>query len=445
MDVVHFLRSLLNNSEFFIEEIYEERAMEKDIELFRRGFGTTPKYKITVPSRINIIGEHSDLYDNFVLSMAVANLKMNAFVSPRQDDKIRILSLNLEGDDKPFFEFSIKDDRYKVQWVQYVQGAVAMYAEEYRRRNLKGFDMLIDSSIPVGGGLSSSSALTMTSLAALGVANGFTDGKIDFTPEQGIEIINKKSDDQRTQALLRNFFMMGCWAEYWYGTRGGFNDHLAMACSKKLNATLSDNREKTYLYSPIPEDIAFAVCNTMVRHNQLYSEYTVRKTTTFGAIAKIAHFYSEVQNARDITSEMLEKYKGELTEVEFRRLRHPITERERVFAFMEALKDKDFARAGDLLNQTHMSLKNDYEVTCRELDIMQEAAVSIPGCYGARMVGGGFGGCVVAIVNQDSKEDFLKEIKNKYDNHPEIKPLKIKSEAWEAVSGEGLRIYGIEQ
>lgn len=418
--------------------------MEKDVQLFIQGFGVAPTHKIITPSRVNIIGEHSDYFDNFVLSMAVENLSLNAYILPRQDDKIRVLSLNLKEDEKPFFEFSIKDDRYKLQWIQYIQGAIAMYAEEYKRRDLEGFDMMIDSTIPVGGGLSSSSALTMTSLAALGVVNGFTDGVNDYSAQDGIDIINKKGEDEKTQSLMKKFFMMGCWAEYWYGTRGGFNDHLAIACGKKLNATLSDNREKSYLYSPIPAEVAIIVCNTMVKHNQLFSEYDVRKKQAFAAIAKIEKSHPEVQNARDVSMEMLEQHKSELDNNEYRRLKHPITERERVFSFMEALKDKDFEGAGVLLNQTHESLDKDYEVTCEELNIMQQAANSIEGCYGARMVGGGFGGCIVALVNQQNKADFIKEIKEKYDSAPTITARGIKSQAWEAVSGDGLRIESIE-
>ncbi len=417
--------------------------MDRNIDLFVQGFGKKPVYKIVTPSRVNIIGEHSDYFDNFVLSMAVGNLTMKAYVLPRDDNKIRIYSLNLREQDKPFFEFSIQDDRYKIQWVQYIQGATAMYAEEYKRRNVKGFDMLIDSSIPVGGGLSSSSALTMTALTALGSANGFTDGQIDYTPEEGIEIINSKADDQKTSNLLKKFFMMGCWAEYWYGTRGGFNDHLAIATGKKQFATLSDNREKSYLYSPIPEEVAFIISNTMVKHNQLFSEYDNRKKNAFSAIAKIESHYPEVQNARDVTSEMLEQHKNELTEQEYRRLKHPITERERVFLMMEALKDKNFIQAGELLNLTHKSLKEDYEVTCDELDIMQKAAVDSEGCFGARMVGGGFGGCVISLVDQNYKHKFIEQIKKSYDSHPDIAKQNIKSEAWEAVSGDGIKVERI--
>lgn len=417
--------------------------MEKDIKLFREGFGIVPKYKIVTPSRVNIIGEHSDYFDNFVLSIAVENLSFNAFVAPREDDRIRVLSLNLKNDEKPFFEFSTKDDRYKTQWIQYLQGAIAMYAEEFRRRNLKGFDMMIDSTIPVGGGLSSSSALTMTALAALGLSNGFTDGDNDYSAAEGMSMINLKADNATTQNLMKKFFMMGCWSEYWYGTRGGFNDHLAIACGKKLNATLSDNRHKSFQYSPIPADVAFVVCNTMVKHNQLFSEYDLRKKQAFSGIAKLEKHYPEIQNARDISAEVLEQHKTELEGKEYCRLKHAVSERERVFAFMESMKKNDFETAGQLLNQTHQSLDSDYEVTCPELNLMQEAANSIDGCYGARMVGGGFGGCVVALVDQEHKSRFIEEVKKKYNSNPGIAPRKIKAEVWEAVSGNGLHIEDV--
>ncbi len=419
--------------------------MEKDIEVFMSGFGSSPEFKIVTPSRVNIIGEHSDYFDNFVLSMAVENLAMSAYIKPRDDNKIRIFSLNLKDTEKPFFEFSISDDRYKIQWIQYVQGAVAMYAEEYRRRNLKGFDVLIDSTIPVGGGLSSSSALTMTTLAALGIANGFTDGQNDYSGSEGIEIINSKADNEKTQKVMKKFFMMGCWAEYWYGTRGGFNDHLALTVSKKNSATLSDNREKSYLYSPIPEGGSWIVCNTMVKHNQLYSEYDNRKKNAFSAINKLQAEYPEVENARDVTREMLENNRDKFSDLEYRRLKHPVTERERVFAFMESLGEKNFVRAGELLNETHSSLKDDYEVTCKELNIMQEAANSIDGCYGSRMVGGGFGGCIIALVASDKKENFMSEIRDKYNNHQDIRDRGINTEVWEAISGDGIKIQKIAE
>jgi len=420
------------------------------LEQFLEKFNFSAEYKIIVPSRINIIGEHSDYFENFVLSMAVGNHHMKSLVKPRDDNKIRMFSVNLDEKNvgltqnhRAFEEFSILDDRIKDQWVQYVQGAIAMYSEEYTRRALKGFDLLIDSSIPVGGGLSSSSALTMTALMALGIANGFTNGEKDYSRNEGVEVINEKGDDARTRKLLQKLFMMGCWAEYWYGTRGGFNDHLTMTVGKKNFASLSDNREKTYEYVPIPDGLSMVVCNTMVKHNQLYSQYDNRKKDTWRALAKLEKYVPNAKNVRDIDMETLQKHKSDLTELEYRRILHPVTEKERVFQFIDAFKDNDFSRAGKLLCQTHESLRDNYEVSCLELDVMQQAAVESPGCFGARLVGGGFGGCVIALVDEKQKADFISSLKKKYDSHSEIKKQKIDCEIWEAESGDGIKIEAL--
>jgi galactokinase len=411
-----------------------------EINKFREKFAKEPMFRVCVPSRVNLIGEHSDYFENYVMSMAVDNLVMKSLVTPRDDDKIRMYSMNLTEEDKPSEEFSVFDDRIKDQWVQYVQGAIAMYSEEYTRRKLKGFDLLIDSSIPVGGGLSSSSALTMTALMALGLANGFTDGEKNYQVAQAITLIKDKDEDSETKKLLQKLFMMGCWAEYWYGTRGGFNDHLAMLVGKKGYASVSDNRKKDYKYAKIPQGLSVVVCNTMVKHNQLFSQFDQRKKDAWRGLSKIEKYAQGAKNIRDISLELLEEHKAELEEIEYKRMLHPITEKERVFQFIKAFEAADFARAGQLLDETHQSLRDNYEVSCEELDIMQAAAKKSAGCYGARLVGGGFGGCVVALVDKSKKEQFISEVKKSYDSHPKISKKNLDSEVWEAVSGDGIKI-----
>lgn len=412
-------------------------------ELFEKEFGSKPAYKITVPSRVNLIGEHMDYFDSFVLPMAIDNVKMTAFVRPRQDNLVRIHTQNLGDLEEPKIEFTITDNRSKLQWVQYIQGAIAMFAEEYGRKNLKGFDLLLDSTIPIGGGLSSSSALTMTSLAAMGIANKFTDDERDIPSDEGIELINKKNDDEATTKFFKKLCMMGCWAEYWYGTRGGAMDHFATTVSKMGYATFLDNRSFDYKYVPVPQELAIIVCNTMVRHNQLYSGFKVRKDTALGGFEKLKQHYPEILNVRDLSMEQVEKYKDELTDIEYKRLKHPITEKDRVFNFIEAISQKKFDELGKIINQAFASLQNDYEVSCDELDIMQEAAVKSPGCYGARLTGGGFGGCIVAFVDAIKKEEFMKSVKQKYDSHPAIEAQNISCDIWQAHSGNGLTIENL--
>jgi len=342
---------------------------------FLEKFEREPLYKIVIPSRVVLIGEHSDYYDNFILAMGAENVHMTSLVATRDDDKVRMYSLNLKTEEHPLEEFSTQSDRIKDQWVQYVQGAIAMYAEEYTRKSLKGFDILIDSKIPIGAGLSSSSVLTMTALAALGLSNDFTDGDKKIPADEAVGMIDEKSDSAGTHKLLSKICMMGCWAEYWYGTRGGAMDHFATTVSKKGYAILLDNRPYTYEYVPIPNDLAIIVCNTMVRHNQFFSEYDNRKRDAMRGLNKLEKYYANLDNVRDVSLEQLQKHKDELTSEEYRRMKHPITEKARVFAFVEALKANDFTKAGELLNQTHRSLDEDYEVTCEELNIMQKSPI----------------------------------------------------------------------
>ena len=411
-----------------------------DQEKFKQEFAKSPLYKITVPSRVNLIGEHSDYYDNFVLPMAISNVGMVSYIRPREDDKIRMHSMNLGTLDEPYVEISTQAARSKLQWVQYVQGAIAMYAEEYTRKALKGFDIYLSSSIPIGGGLSSSSALTMTSLAALGLANGFTDGDKKLPLKTAIKYINQKGNQGSIAKFLNKLCMMGCWSEYWYGTRGGAMDHFAITVSRSGSATLLDNRTFEYKYIPVPSDLSIIICNTMVRHNQLYTEYGERKKTAMSGFAKIHRHHNDLINIRDISLQMLNRYLRDLTDEEYKKMKHPITEKERVFKFVESIKDNKYQVLGETINEAFLSLKDDYDVSCMELNIMQKAAIKSVGCFGARITGGGFGGCIVAFVDSSKKEAFMKEVKNQYDNDPKIKKLKISSEVWEANSGDGLKI-----
>jgi len=414
--------------------------MDKNFLDFQKIFDKKPKYKITVPSRVNLIGEHCDYFDFPVCPMAIENVAMISYLKPRRDNKIRIYTKNLPHEEKPMYELTTADDRKKDQWIQYVQGAIAMFAEEYTRKALKGFDILIDSSIPIGAGLSSSTALTMTSLAALGLTNQFPNGKIPYTTKRAIKLINKKGDSPLSHKIMSKLCMMGCWSEYWYGTRGGAMDHFATTVSKKGYATLLDNKDFTYEYVPVPEEIAIVVCDTGVRHNQLYSQYGDRKEDALDGFKKMREIYPRLKGIRNISYERLQKNKNKLTDVEYRRLRHPITEMIRVKKFVKALKSKNFKKAGEMLNATMKSLREDYEVSCFELDLMQSIANKQKGCYGSRLSGGGFGGALVALVDIKNKEEFIINVAEEYNSNPKIKKAGIEAKVWEAESGDGLHI-----
>ncbi len=414
--------------------------MDKNILEFQRRFNKKPKYKVVVPSRVNLIGEHSDYFDMLVCPMAIEKVAMVSYLKPRRDNKIRIYTKNLPDEEKPMYELTLMDDRKSDQWIQYVQGAMAMFAEEYTRRALKGFDILIDSSIPIGAGLSSSTALTMTSLAALGLSNKFPNGSVSYTTKRAIKLINQKGDSELSHKIMSKLCMMGCWAEYWYGTRGGAMDHFATTVSKKGNATLLDNINFSYKYVPMPEEISIIICDTGIRHNQLYSEFDNRKKDAFRGFKKLRQFFPRMKSVRNISYDRLKQNKDKLTDVEYRRLKHPITEKIRLKKFVTALKDKNFKKAGKMLNETMLSLQKDYEVSCSELNLMHKIANKQKGCFGSRITGGGFGGAIIALVDRKFIDNFIINVKTEYDNNIKIKKAGISSKVWEAESGDGLHI-----
>jgi len=404
---------------------------------FEEVFGVKPIYEITTPSRVNLIGEHVDYFDGFSMPVAIENIKMTALMSPRDDQEIWLYSTT--DDKNGLIKIDTKSPRNQHQWIQYVQGAVEQF-KKVAGNNLLGFNMMIDSSIPVGGGLSSSSALTMNSLIACGLTNGFFIDNQIVDIEKAIHLVNGKTD--AAKPLLKTLALAGCSAEWWYGTKGGAMDHFAITVSKQNYATLLDNLDFTYRYVEIPTDLTIVVCNTMVRHNQLYSGYAERKADAYAGFEKIKSYLPKSENSiRNLTIETLLKYENKMSSRQFRRLTHPVTENIRVFAFKKALEEKNYSLAGQILNDAFVSLRDNYDVSCEELNIMQEAAVKSPGCFGARITGGGFGGCIVALVNKSKVNEFMKSVKKLYDSDKKIQKENIKAEVWEIKSSNGIKIH----
>lgn len=411
-----------------------QNLAEKDFLFFKKIFGYEPEYQITCPSRVNLIGEHTDYHESFVLPMAIDNIKMFAYLHTRKDQKIRLYSLGVRKSQR--VEININDKRNKIRWVQYLQGAIIQYKKKFK--NICGFDIFIKSKIPSGGGLSSSSALTMISLIALGLSNKFFDGKNYLSANAAVNIINQKNE--HSKKLMRELSLWGCYSEWWYGTKGGAMDHFALMVSRSKNAILLDNRNFDYKYINLPRDLAIIICDTMVRHNQLYSGFAERRKQAEIGFGKIKKYFPEAKTIRDLSCADLQKYSYELSSLEHKRIKHPITEKTRVFDFIKALKNHNYLKMGQIINDAHDSLKNDYEVSCQELDIMQKIAKETDGCFGARITGGGFGGSIVAFVEEKKAREFIARVRERYNSHPEIKAQNIKADIWRAYSGDGLKI-----
>jgi len=367
--------------------------------IFSENFKDHPEAFFWSPGRVNIIGEHTDYHDGYVMPAAI-DLGITWAVS-KNGDSVRGYSEKF--DEIGRFEIG-SPDRTKYEWMLYVQGVV----EALKKRNKKfaGIDFAIHSTIPIGSGLSSSSSL----------ATGFA---------YILNELDKLGYDRREIAKI------ACEAEWWYGTTGGIMDQYCIANGKAGNALLIDCRKLEHEYIKIPDNIEIVVFETTIRHKQINSPFDLRKRQA-KEVLEIAtsHFKNQkIEAIRDITNEMLEELKPLIIEkfgekdgdMYYRRVKHPVTENERVLSMKDALKKKDLKRAGELLYECHQSLRDNYEVSCDELDTAVEIGKTIEGIYGSRMIGGGFGGCTINLVDKEWAQHFAGELEEKFRKKTGIK------------------------
>jgi galactokinase len=263
---------------------------------------------------------------------------------------------------------------------------------------LRGADLFIQTELPIGSGLSSSAALEVAVASAL----------LDIS---GLEI-------DRTQLALT------CQrAEHEFaGTRCGIMDQFVACHGRSGHALLLDTRNLGFELSPLPAEIGVIVCNTMVKHALASNEYNTRRAECEAGVRLLSARVSGLHALRDVSMEHLEKYCRDLSESVYRRCRHVIRENGRVLAASRALGRRNFVEMGRLMWESHRSLRDDYEVSCLELDIMVDLARRLDGVYGARMTGGGFGGCTVNLVRSDSASDFENRIAEDYRRATGITP-----------------------
>jgi len=367
-------------------------SIEEVIENFNKHFTGAPRV-FTAPGRVNLIGEHTDYNDGFVLPMAIDRYTTVA-VSPRTDRKLVIWSENM-FDERTV---SLEDElQRKNHWSDYVVG-VAVKLEE-AGVHIPGANLYIESKVPVGSGLSSSAAIEMASaLALLSTAN------------QQLEPTELAKLGQRAE---NEFVGMNC----------GIMDQFISMHGKEDHALFLDCRTLDYELVPLPSDqTRIVVCNTMVKHELGASEYNTRRAECEQGVELLQKYYPDVDALRDVSLEQFLKVQEKLPEPVRQRCRHVISEDERVLESVTALKLNDLARFGDLMNQSHESLRDDYEVSCDELDLMVDIARSMPGVYGARMTGGGFGGCTVNLVEIDRVDEFCENVTMQYKEKTGIDP-----------------------
>jgi len=343
---------------------------------------------------VNLIGEHTDYNDGFVFPMAL-NRYTTVAVSARTDRQVNIWSENMQES----CSFSLDlNQKKRDHWSDYIAGVACVM--EGKGIRLPGADLYVESSVPVGSGLSSSAAVEIASaLAFLGTA----DRTLAPAELAGLG------------QLAENRFV---------GMKCGIMDQFISVHGERGHALFLDCRTLEYRQVPLaPERVQIVICNTMVKHELGASEYNRRRAECREGVGILKQVFPEVDALRDVTPEQFEEYRGEMPETVRKRCRHVIRENGRVLDSVEALEGGDLERFGRLMDASHISLRDDYQVSCRELDIMVEIARGLPGCLGARMTGGGFGGCTVNLLEGGAVEGFREEVARAYRKETGLEPV----------------------
>jgi galactokinase len=351
------------------------------------------RHVIRAPGRVNLIGDHTDYNDGFVMPAAIG---FSTWVTsaPRDDRTVSVFSENFS--EKIEFELDDQNPCARGHWSDYVKG-VAITLERTGHR-LRGAELRIRGEVPIGSGLSSSAALEVASGYALLTNSDLIVDRIELA---------------RVCQRAENEFV---------GMRCGIMDQFVSCHGQAGKALLLDCRSLEYSAQPLPEDARLALCNTMVKHALASSEYNARRLECEAAVNHFAQSRPDVRALRDITEADLKLYGSDLSEVIYRRCRHVITENARVLAAGAALEKGDLAAFGQLMNSSHRSLRDDYEVSCKELDLMVELAQQVRGVYGARMTGGGFGGSTVNLIEAESVDEFKETVGRGYEKATGVAP-----------------------
>jgi galactokinase len=370
----------------------QESSAYAVVEGFHQRFGESCRV-FAAPGRVNLIGEHTDYNDGFVMPAALGFYTFVAAAS-RGDEKLCVYSIDF-GQAQEFDLVDIEPGPTG-NWSDYVRGVAAVMRS--RGILIVGANLVIKGDVPIGAGLSSSAALEVaTATALLGVS--------------GIQL-----DPRDTAATCQR-------AEHDYaGTKCGIMDQFISCFGKANHAILLDCRSLDFEPLKIGEGVRIVICNTMVKHELAAGEYNQRRADCEAGVRLLQRFLPDALALRDVSDSQFASYSSDLPDVIRRRCRHVITENARVLEAASALRVNNLERFGDLMTESHISLRDDYEVSCPELDVMVELANKCRGTYGARMTGGGFGGCTVNLVKTDAVEDFKATIAREYQQKLGLQP-----------------------
>jgi len=344
------------------------------------------------PGRVNLIGEHTDYAEGFVMPAAI-DFATLAGISPRTDGKIAIYSENFR-EECTFDAAALPSARQ--HWSDYPLGVMSILVGEGHR--MTGFSLSLFGDVPVGSGLSSSAAIEVaTALAVTSLL------KVHYPGPQLARLCQRAENE-------------------FVGSSCGIMDQFISANGEENHALLLDCRDLSFRLAPIPANVALVIANTMVKHSVAGGEYTSRRAQVEEAASVIARHRPEVRFLRDATVEDLKKWGGEMSPNALKRARHVITENARTVAAAEALIHHDLKELGRLMAEAHESYSKDFEASCAEADTMVKLANEIPGLIGARLTGGGFGGCTINLVEQNEARRFAQALGASYADATGIAP-----------------------
>ncbi|GBD08462.1 Galactokinase [Candidatus Thermoflexus japonica] len=353
---------------------------------FQERFGELPRLRARAPGRVNLIGEHTDYNDGFVLPIAIDRAIWVA-ARPRRDRQVHLIAADF-GEEAVFPLDGLQPGGLR-GWAAYPAGVA--WALEQAGFRLPGMDAVVAGDVPIGSGLSSSAALEVAFATAWAALGGHEVPRLELA---------------RLCQRAENEFV---------GVRCGIMDQMAALFGRRGHALLIDCRSLETRLIPIPKEMVVLVADSGVRRELAASEYNERRAQCEEAVRRLQGRYPGIRALRDVSRAQLEAARGELPDRIYRRARHVVTENERVLRAVEALVRGDLPAFGEQLNASHESLRDDYEVSAPELDTLVEAARSVPGVYGARLTGAGFGGSILTVVRREAVQAVSEALIRRYE------------------------------
>lgn len=352
-----------------------------------------PPAVFLAPGRVNLIGEHTDYAEGFVMPAAIDFCTLAA-ISPRADGRIVIYSENFR--EQVAHDADSLPERASDHWSDYPLGVIQIL----RRAGIEvpGLSLSLIGDVPLGAGLSSSASIEVASMLAV---LSLTTAR--FPPPEVARLCQRAENE-------------------YVGAACGIMDQFIACCGAANHALLLDCRSLSFRLAHIPENLSLVICNTMVKHSHAGGEYNTRRAEVEEGTRILAKHRPEIRMLRDATPDDLAKWGHEMPRNVLKRCRHIITENIRTVAAADALESSDLRALGRLMAEAHASYRDDFEASCQEADIMVELAVKEPGCVGARLTGGGFGGCTVNLVETEQADAFSANIAAGYLERTGIQP-----------------------